>query len=82
MSIAAKPLLAHRFFFALRPDEVTARRTRAFAEQQFGEKGLLRPEHLHIRHSFFGSGIRRSRFLLRAGAANEPDARFLSRPCR
>jgi 2'-5' RNA ligase len=48
MSIAAKPLLAHRFFFALRPDEVTARRTRAFAEQQFGETGMLRPDHLHI----------------------------------
>jgi 2'-5' RNA ligase len=48
MSVAVRPLLAHRFFFALRPDEVTARRTCAFGEQEFGEKGLLRAENLHI----------------------------------
>jgi 2'-5' RNA ligase len=73
MSIAANPLLAHRFFFALRPDEVTARRTRAFAEQLFGEKGLLRSEHLHITLAItedfdqpFGAVIER---LLQAGAS-------------
>lgn len=49
MDLGARPLpLAHRFFFALRPDDVTARRTRAFAAEQFGEQGLLRPEHHHM----------------------------------
>lgn len=48
MIAPAPRLLAHRWFFALKPDEVTARRTRAFAEEQLGEKGLLRPEHHHV----------------------------------
>ncbi len=34
MSVAPAPrLLAHRWFFALKPDEVTARRTHVFAEE-------------------------------------------------
>lgn len=38
----------HRFFFALKPDADMARRTRAFAEDRLGVKGLLRAEHLHV----------------------------------
>ena len=40
--------LKHRYFFALLPDEVTARRIHAFAEGQFGEKGLMRTDRLHV----------------------------------
>lgn len=43
-----KDLQAHRFFFALKFDDVTARRLRALAEQMLGAKGLLRWEHLHM----------------------------------
>src|SRR5690606_25023346 len=42
------PTIAHRFFFALKPDEETARRTHAFAEQTLGAKGLLVPAHHHV----------------------------------
>ncbi len=45
---AVRALLAHRYFFALLPDVVTARRIHAFAEGQFGAKGLMRPERLHV----------------------------------
>lgn len=48
MSIAPRPAVLHRYFFALLPDEVSARRIRAFAEGQFGPRGLLRPERLHV----------------------------------
>ncbi|BAK65011.1 putative 2'-5' RNA ligase [Sphingobium sp. SYK-6] len=44
----APSLTAHRFFFALRPDPVTARRTHAFAESECGQTGLLEPERLHV----------------------------------
>lgn len=40
--------LAHRYFFALLPDEVTGRRIHAFAERELGGKGLMRPERLHV----------------------------------
>lgn len=49
MSTALAPqFLVHRWFFALKPDEVTARRTHAFAEEELGEKGLLKPAHHHV----------------------------------
>ncbi len=49
MSAAApRALLAHRYFFALLPDAMTARRIHAFAERTFGPKGLMRPERLHV----------------------------------
>jgi 2'-5' RNA ligase len=49
MSIAPAPqLLAHRWFFALKPDDITARRTHVFAEEELGAKGLLRPDHHHV----------------------------------
>lgn len=49
MSLAPEPrLLAHRFFYALKPDDVTARRTHAFAERELGPKGLLRPDRHHV----------------------------------
>ena len=49
MSLDAPPQpLAHRWFFALKPDAITARRTHAFAEQVLGERGLLPPEHHHV----------------------------------
>lgn len=38
----------HRFFFALMPDQITARRTYAFAERELGAKGLLEPERHHV----------------------------------
>lgn len=38
----------HRFFFALKPDPVTARQTHAFAEAELGAKGLLEPDRLHL----------------------------------
>jgi len=38
----------HRFFFALKPDEITARRTHVFAETELGAKGLLGPERHHV----------------------------------
>jgi 2'-5' RNA ligase len=40
--------MAHRYFFALLPDEVTARRIHAFAECEFGAKGLIRTDRLHV----------------------------------
>jgi 2'-5' RNA ligase len=48
MTAARRPVLAHRFFFALKPDEVTANRTHAFAEREFGDRGLLAPERHHV----------------------------------
>ena len=48
MSVAPRQLLAYRYFFALLPDEFTARRIHAFAERTFGEKGLMRAERLHV----------------------------------
>lgn len=49
MSAAALPLpVVHRFFFALKPDDITARRTHAFAEAALGARGLLRPERHHV----------------------------------
>lgn len=49
MPVATAPrLLAHRWFFALKPDDITARRTHAFAEQQLGEHGLLAPDRHHV----------------------------------
>jgi 2'-5' RNA ligase len=49
MSLArlAAPVV-HRFFFALKPDAVTAHQTHAFAEAELGSRGLLEPERLHI----------------------------------
>lgn len=38
----------HRFFFALKPDPVTARRTDVFAEGIAGGARRIRPEHLHM----------------------------------
>lgn len=38
----------HRYFFALLPDAMAARRIQAFAERQFGEKGLMRADRLHV----------------------------------
>lgn len=40
--------VVHRFFFALKPDDVTARRTHVFAEEMLGPKGLLGPERHHV----------------------------------
>lgn len=40
--------VVHRFFFALMPDQITARRTHAFAECELGSKGLLEPERHHV----------------------------------
>lgn len=40
--------LAHRWFFALKPDDITARRTHAFAERELGTHGLLPPERYHV----------------------------------
>jgi len=45
---SARPPLAHRWFFALKPDDVMAHRTHAFAAEQLGETGLLPPAHHHI----------------------------------
>lgn len=42
------PPVSHRFFFALKPDPVTARQTHAFAEAELGAKGLLEPDRLHV----------------------------------
>ena len=47
-SAAPSRPLAHRWFFALKPDEITARRTHAFAERELGEGGLLPPERHHV----------------------------------
>jgi len=73
MPPAARALLAHRYFFALLPDEVSARRIHAFAEGQFGAKGLLRPERLHVTLAltadFSGSQPAMIEALLRAGDA-------------
>jgi len=46
--MASSPTLAHRYFFALKPDEETARRTYAFAEEALGSHGLLPPAHHHV----------------------------------
>ncbi len=40
--------VVHRFFFALMPDQITARRTHVFAERELGSKGLLEPERHHV----------------------------------
>lgn len=45
---AASAPLKHRYFFALLPDVVTARRIHAFAERIFGAKGLIRADRLHV----------------------------------
>ncbi len=47
-AVSARAPMAHRYFFALLPDEVTARRIHAFAEGQFGAKGLVRTDRLHV----------------------------------
>lgn len=47
-AVPARALMAHRYFFALLPDEVTARRIHAFAESEFGAKGLVRTDRLHV----------------------------------
>lgn len=46
-ALAPRPL-AHRWFFALKPDDIMAHRTHAFAAEQLGEAGLLPPAHHHI----------------------------------
>lgn len=40
--------VAHRYFFALKPDPATARATHVFAETEIGAKGLLEPERHHV----------------------------------
>jgi 2'-5' RNA ligase len=40
--------IRHRYFFAIRPDGRTARRTHAFAESALGPEGLLRADRLHV----------------------------------
>jgi 2'-5' RNA ligase len=47
-AVSAPAPMAHRYFFALLPDEVTARRIHAFAETEFGAKGLVRSDRLHV----------------------------------
>lgn len=47
-AVPARAPMAHRYFFALLPDEVTARRIHAFAENEFGAKGLVRTDRLHV----------------------------------
>jgi 2'-5' RNA ligase len=47
-AVSQRPQVLHRYFFALLPDEVTARRIHAFAEGEFGEKGLVRTDRLHV----------------------------------
>jgi RNA 2',3'-cyclic 3'-phosphodiesterase len=44
----ARSPLAYRYFFALLPDEITARRISAYSEAQFGAKGLIRADRLHV----------------------------------
>ena len=46
--ISQKNALAHRLFFALKPDDETARRTRAWAEEKLGPRGLLSADHYHV----------------------------------
>lgn len=46
-AVSPRPL-AHRWFFALKPDDITARRIHAFAERELGEGGLLPPERHHV----------------------------------
>jgi 2'-5' RNA ligase len=48
MSAVPRSQPIYRYFFALMPDEVTARRIHAFAEGQFGEKGIMRTDRLHV----------------------------------
>ncbi|MBO9575850.1 MAG: 2'-5' RNA ligase [Sphingobium sp.] len=45
---ALKKPQAHRYFFALLPDAVTARRIHAFAERTLGEQRLMAIERLHM----------------------------------
>jgi 2'-5' RNA ligase len=47
-AVSARAPMAHRYFFALLPDQVTARRIHAFAEREFGAKGLVRTDRLHV----------------------------------
>lgn len=44
----ARSPLVYRHFFALLPDEITARRIRAYSEGQFGARGLMRADRLHV----------------------------------
>ncbi|HEY1124611.1 MAG TPA: 2'-5' RNA ligase family protein [Sphingobium sp.] len=44
----ARSPLAYRYFFALLPDEITARRIRAYSEGQYGPKGLVQADRLHV----------------------------------
>ena len=44
----ARSPLAYRYFFALLPDEITARRICAYSEGQFGAKGLMQADRLHV----------------------------------
>ncbi len=48
MSVAVRPSLSHRYFFALKPDEVTGRRTHVFAGHEIGPAHCIRPEHQHM----------------------------------
>ena len=41
-------LLGHRYFFALKPEPVMARRTAAFAQERLGPQGLLAADRLHV----------------------------------
>jgi len=47
-AVSARAPMAHRYFFALLPDEVTARRIHTFAENEFGAKGLVKTDRLHV----------------------------------
>jgi len=47
-AVPARSPMLYRYFFALLPDEITGRRVRAFSEAQFGEKGLMRADRLHV----------------------------------
>ena len=72
-AVAAPAPLAYRYFFALLPDAVTARRIHAFAERTFGARGLMRPDRLHvtlaITPDFDEPDLDLTTALLRAGAA-------------
>lgn len=46
--ISQKNAVAHRFFFTLKPDDETARRTRAWAEEKLGSRGLLSADRYHV----------------------------------
>jgi len=47
-SVPPPELICHRYFFALRPDRVTANRITAFAAERLGPKGLLSADRLHV----------------------------------